>query len=115
MADLRTNSVPIPMGRRMRGGGKLKLRDLHVVQVRVWRGKHTKKCECPPCLKKKLLEFQRRVEEMEQARPPSDVSSTVPVRAHWRRQANHLAQSPALRAAVAEIVRSLFTRAKERA
>lgn len=86
----------------------VKLSDIYHIPVRLYRGKHTKKCECPPCLKAKIAAFEERVEQMAVVRMPTDSGATVPVRAHWRKQRNHLANSPELRKAVEQIVTSLF-------
>lgn len=92
----------------------LKLVDLHVVPVKLYRGKHAKSCECPTCLKAKLGAFRERMREMESARGPTTVDATVPVRAHWRRQANHLAKSPQLRELVRSIVAEMLAASRKR-
>lgn len=93
---------------------KMKIRDLHHIPVKIYKGKHAKKCECPDCLKAKLKVFQQRVEDMTKMKPPASPEAMVPVQAHWRRQANYLRNSPEFRELVTEIVSQIFAQASKR-
>jgi hypothetical protein len=77
------------------------------------REHHGPRCECHPCLKKRLGEFEMRVRAMNVPRMPDGLDQCIPVRAHWRRSRNYLKHSPKLRELVLDIVRGLVKEQRE--
>jgi hypothetical protein len=72
-----------------------------------FKGTHPKICECAKCLAAKIKLFKERIRLMNKPAFPPTQDSTVPVRAHWRRQPNHLRKQPLLRRWVAGEVKAL--------
>lgn len=70
--------------------------------------KHPALCQCQKCLQAKITAFRIRMRQMYTKNPPLDIEQTVPVRAHWRRQKNHLSSQPELKALVLHEVRALL-------
>lgn len=65
------------------------------------RFSHTKKCECVPCVKRRVADYIERVYDTSKL-VPMEGDQTIAVRAHWRRSGNHLSKMPKTRALLAE-------------
>lgn len=70
---------------------------------KLWRGKHTKRCPCYPCLEKRFDAYKDRVTRMADRPEMKDPEALIPVRAHFRR-GRFLTQDEALRELVAKTV-----------
>ena len=78
-------------------------------EVSMYKGKHSKKCECYECSRSKLNEIEARVKLAVQGGARIDnLEQTVPVRAHFRAQKNHLKNNPGLRELVREMVKEVL-------
>lgn len=75
--------------------------------------RHGKKCGCPPCLQRRLKEWDDRVEQMFRPRMPSDAIQCIPVRGHFRRSKRYLKKDPAFRELVMERIKSLIDKDEE--
>jgi hypothetical protein len=69
--------------------------------------KHGKKCGCPPCLQRRLREWDERVEAMFKPRMPADVGQCIPVRGHFRRSKKYLKRDPKFRELVLAQIQGL--------
>lgn len=72
--------------------------------------KHTKHCECDPCVKARVTAYLDRIHDNSRLVPES-VSQTVPVRAHWRRHPGHLKKMPQTRDLLREELAALIKKA----
>lgn len=73
------------------------------------RNGHANKCECDKCVKLKLRAYADRVSHMTDVKAPNRAGAYVPVRAHFRRQANYLGKRPRLAKAITAWYRKNFT------
>ncbi len=70
---------------------------------------HANKCECTKCVKLKVARYAERVEAMTEIKAPSRAGAYVPVRAHFRRQANYLGKHDKVRKAISAWYAKRFT------
>lgn len=68
---------------------------------------HALKCECTPCVQRRVNEYLDRINDTSRMVPTSTYHS-VAVRAHWRKQPKHLTKQPKYKAALALGLRSLI-------
>lgn len=69
---------------------------------------HPKSCVCNECNALKLAAFKIRLSQMGGV-TPDNIEQTVPVRAHWRKQRNHLAKNEQLRDDVKKLLAELLS------
>lgn len=70
---------------------------------------HSLKCECRPCVQRRVNEYLDRINDTSRSVPDSAYHS-VPVRAHWRKQPRHLKKQPKFKAALGAELRALMKR-----
>lgn len=75
--------------------------------------RHGKKCPCPACLQRRLKEWDERVEQMSRPRMPTDATSCIPVRGHFRRSKKYLKRDPKFRELVLARIRGLIEEGEE--
>lgn len=74
-------------------------------------GKHVKNCDCPQCAKVRAQRWLEFIERCERLRPrPENLSQTVYVKAHFRKNPRHFDSKPRTRALVRQYMRGLLTR-----
>lgn len=70
---------------------------------------HAKACQCKGCVKTKVARQLAKIHDDTRLIPGS-ADATVAVRAHWRRQNNHLRKQPLVRDALKEALAQLIRR-----
>jgi hypothetical protein len=68
---------------------------------------HARKCECAPCVKRRVADYLDRINDASRMVPAS-TSHSVAARAHWRMCPNHLKKQPKFKAALDKQLASLI-------
>lgn len=75
------------------------------------KGEHCKSCECYICTQQTLDDYKVRVEAaLRGGARPERRDQTIPVRAHFRRSANHLKSKPTMRQFARAMIEAIIVR-----